>query len=183
MLDVCVDWLRPIVLVAIHTGMRIGEILALSWENINFKSKEISIEKTKNDEPRSIPMTGEVWEMLLKKRELSNSTGYVFVTKNGTSYRHRNVHRTFVAALKKVNIQNFRIHDLRHTFASQFMMSGGDIYTLSKLLGHKSITTTTIYAHLASHFKKFAVMSFEAHLNNKKHPEPVKEYSHLIPSR
>jgi integrase len=60
-----------------------------------------------------------------------------------------NLNRAWYPALKRAGIENFHFHDLRHTFASRFMMGGGDLYSLSKLMGHKSLAMTMRYAHLS----------------------------------
>ena len=68
-----------------------------------------------------------------------------------------NVHRSFVSACKRANIRDFRFHDLRHTFASQLIMAGTDITAIRELLGHKTLTMTLRYAHLAPSHKVKAV--------------------------
>ena len=74
-------------------------------------------------------------------------SGYVFTTENNTRISPRNMTREFYNALRKAGIQDFRFHDLRHTFATRLVQSGVDIYSVAKLLGHKDIKTTQRYAH------------------------------------
>ena len=103
--------------------------------------------KTKNKDPKTIPLNQTVYELLLRKRKVINMTGYVFTTSNGTRIRARNLQREFYKALKNANIQNFRYHDLRHTFATRLVQSGEDLYKVAKLSGHRNISTTQRDAH------------------------------------
>ena len=80
---------------------------------------------------------------------------YVFCNKDGEPYG--NVRKSFFTALNKAGIINFRFHDLRHTFASQLVMSGVDLNTVRELLGHKSLEMTLRYSHLSPDHKKRAV--------------------------
>ena len=80
---------------------------------------------------------------------------YVFTDNNGKKYG--DIKRSFKTALRRAGIKDFHFHDLRHTFASHLVMAGVDLTTVSKLLGHKSITMTLRYAHLAPSHVKNAV--------------------------
>ncbi len=80
---------------------------------------------------------------------------YVFCAKDGTAYR--DVRVGFRAALKRAKIENFRFHDLRHTFASRLLMRGVDLKTVQELLGHKDMRMTLRYAHLSADHKRAAV--------------------------
>jgi len=152
--DACAEHLKPIVTVALNTGMRKEEILNLRWEDLNFRSRIIYILDTKNNERREIPMNDIVYETLLAVRKISDSP-WVFCKKNGE--RYGNVRKAFEGARKRAGIVDFRFHDLRHTFASYLVMAGVDLKTVQELLGHKSFEMTLRYAHLSPEHKKAAL--------------------------
>jgi integrase len=133
-------WLRSFLITALHTGMRRGEILRLTWKDIDFPQRLVRVEKSKNGEKRSIPMSQTLYETLrgIKVRDISGTVFPVSV---------RSLRVAFENALDKSGIENFRIHDMRHTFATRLVQNGVDLYKVQKLLGHKSITMTQRYAH------------------------------------
>jgi len=134
-------WLRTILIFAIQTGMRRGELLRLTWADVDFRRKSVSVKKSKNGEPRVIPMSDVLFKAL-KSIKVVSLSGAVFPISEST------LRDGFVEARTKANITDFRFHDLRHTFASRLVQNGVDIFTVSKLLGHKSIAMTMRYAHL-----------------------------------
>ncbi|MCX5804136.1 MAG: tyrosine-type recombinase/integrase, partial [Proteobacteria bacterium] len=139
--------LLEIILVALYTGMRESEILDLRWEDIDFNQKIIIILKTKNKEPRSIPINQTIYTLLAAKSKIRSISGYVFTTGNGTRIGVGNMLMVFSLVTKNAGIENFRFHDLRHTFATRLVQKGVDIYSVAKLLGHKNLATTQRYAH------------------------------------
>ncbi|MDD5108876.1 MAG: site-specific integrase [Candidatus Omnitrophica bacterium] len=154
LLSHCCEHLKPIVIVALHTGMRKGEILGLKWHDIDIKRNIIHLYDTKNGEKREVPMNEVVQKTVIGVLKNPESQ-YVFCNKDNKPYG--NVRKSFFTALKKAGIINFRFHDLRHTFASQLVMSGVDLNTVRELLGHKSIEMTLRYSHLSPDHKKRAV--------------------------
>jgi integrase len=148
------DKLKTIIVFAISTGMRKGEMQRLRWEDINFKNDVITLLKTKNGEVRRVPMSTNVKDMLLSMKEHSTSDVVFSLEETGESYNFR---KSFETALKKSNITGFRFHDLRHTFASHLAMAGVDLNTVRELLGHKSLDMTLRYSHLSQDHKKRAV--------------------------
>ena len=154
LIDCCPAHLKPIVIVALNTGMRKSEILNLKWHDIDFKRGVISLLKTKNNKPRYIPINKTVENTLIATKKHPESA-YVFPGKTGKPYD--NFKRSFKTAREKANIENFRFHDLRHTFASQLVMNGVDLNTVRELLGHSTIDMTLRYAHLSPNHTKRAV--------------------------
>ncbi len=150
----CCEHLRPIVIVALHTGMRKSEILGLKWHDLDIKRNIIHLYDTKNGEKREVPMNEIVQKTIIGVFKNPESQ-YVFCNKDSKPYG--NVRKSFFTALNKAGIINFRFHDLRHTFASQLVMSGVDLNTVRELLGHKSIEMTLRYSHLSPDHKKRAV--------------------------
>ena len=133
-------WLRPLLITALHTGMRRGELLALTWKDIDNRQRIIRIEHSKNGERRSIPISDTLQSTLgaIKVRDIS---GRVF------PMAVRSLRAAFDKALGKAKIEDFHFHDLRHTFATRLVQNGVDLYKVKELLGHKTIAMTMRYAH------------------------------------
>jgi Site-specific recombinase XerD len=150
----CNKYLKAMVILALNTGMRRGEILGLKWHDIDFRRGIIYLLDTKNGEKREIPMNEQVKTALIRTNKHPDSP-HIFCRADGKPYR--DIRKSFFTALKKAGIINFRFHDLRHTFASQLVMSGVDLNTVRELLGHKSLKMTLRYSHLSPDHKKRAV--------------------------
>jgi len=154
LLSNCAEPLRTIVLVAIHTGMRKGEIMGLKWRDIDFKRGIVHLFKTKNDNKREIPLNNKALNAISATRKHPKSE-YVFTKKDGTKYG--DFKKSFCTVLRKSAIKNFRFHDLRSTFASHLVLKGVPLNTVSELLGHKSLEMTRRYAYLNMAHKQSAV--------------------------
>ncbi len=143
----CEPYLRPIVITALNTGMRRGEIFGLTWDRVDLKNRIILLDKTKNGERREIPINDTLHKTLsgLVRRL---DCKYVFYNPK-TLKPFDNVKRSFSSALRKSHILDFHFHDLRHTFASRLVMAGVDLMTVKELLGHKDIKMTLRYSHLS----------------------------------
>ncbi len=138
LIDACPSYMKPIVQCAVLSGMRKGEILSLKWSQI--RNGFIYLRKTKTKDPRQIPINNElhaVFRMIRKEQHLKSE--YVF-TYNGKPLD--NIKKGFKATAVRAGIQDFRFHDLRHTFASQVIMRGGSLKDVQELLGHKTMTMT-----------------------------------------
>jgi integrase len=159
--DACAEHLKPIVTVALNTGMRKEEILNLKWKDLDFRSRIIYILDTKNSERGEIPMNDIVHKALLAARKRPD-VPWVFCKKDGE--RYGNVRKAFEGARKRAGIVDFRFHDLRHTFASHLVMAGVDLKTVQELLGHRSFEMTLRYAHLSPEHKKVALDVLEKRL-------------------
>lgn len=128
-----------------YTGCRLGEILSLKWDDVNLKENYIHLKDSKVGE-RGIPLNEMAKDVLLELQKQENNQ-YVFCgDKKGTHLV--NIHKTWQRVRNRAGLPDVRIHDLRHSFASFALKKGVDLYTVSKLLGHKNIATTTRYAHL-----------------------------------
>lgn len=150
--------LKPILITAYNTGMRRSEILNLKWENVNLAESYLRVEDTKNDEPRYIPMNKQLNETL-KSVKYKSSGEYVF---SRGEEPVRCFKTAFDNAVKRSGVNRFTFHDLRHSFASNLVMKGVDITTVSELLGHKSIVMTKRYSHPTPDHKKQAVNRLNA---------------------
>jgi integrase len=151
------DHLRPMVLLAINTGMRRGELFHLSWSNVNFYTRTLTVDgtKAKSGHTRHIPMNQEALEILQNWRAQTTDSDLVFPAKEGKPFD--NIRKSWTAVLRAAEINNFRFHDLRHHFASRLVMSGVDLNTVRELLGHADLAMTLRYAHLAPEHKAEAV--------------------------
>lgn len=155
LLKECAVHLKPIVITALNTGMRKGEILDLLWSDVDMHNRLITIRKSKNNETRTVPMN-ELLYSTLKSLAYGNSNGQpVFVSDNGK--RFINIRRSFETAVRRAGIEDFKFHDLRHTFASRLVMAGVNIRTVQQLMGHKDIRMTMRYSHLSDDHLKEAV--------------------------
>ncbi len=161
LIEACSPHLKPIVVTALNTGMRRGEILGLRWEQVDLRHGFILLDITKNGERREIPINSTL-RATLEAIPHGIESKYVFVDRNGNPFK--DVKRSFRTACRRVGISDFRFHDLRHTFASHLVMGGVDITTVKELLGHKTLTMTLRYAHLAPSHKVNAVKVLEEEL-------------------
>jgi integrase len=154
LLSNCNKRLKPIVVLALNTGMRRGEILGLKWQDVDLRRNIITLLDTKNGEKRDVHINEQVKTALIRIERHPESP-YIFCNAGGKPYY--DIRKSFFTALQKSGIKNFHFHDLRHTFASQLVMSSVDINTVRELLGHKDIRMTLRYSHLAPSYKKRAI--------------------------
>jgi len=158
----CAPYLKPIIIMAVNTGMRKGEILNLRWEDVDFIRRVIKVKKTKNDQPREIPMTDWLFETSWTWRKERKGTGYVFTRNDGQPLKR--IDRAFIAALKKAGIKDFHFHDLRHTAASQMYMAELDIKFIKEIGGWKTLQMVDRYSHISTDHKRAAMLIFESHI-------------------
>lgn len=146
------EYLADFIRVGLHTGMRKQEMLGLEWSRVNLGERLIFLEgiHTKGKRRRSIPINEDVRIALLRRwnwtRRHCPQTRWVFCAEGGE--RIGNVRKAFLTACERSGIDDFHIHDLRHTCAAWLVTSGAPLASVRDLLGHRSIQTTEIYAHL-----------------------------------
>lgn len=156
LLSHCHGVTKVIVTIALKTGMRRGEIINLKWKQtpnsnyVNFDNNTIFVHESmaKSKKSRVIPMSPTV-QLVLKEMPRIKGSDYIFFNPQ-TSKPFESVKFSFKTALKRAGITNFKFHDLRHTFASQLVRNGVDLYVVQKLLGHATPEMTQRYAHLKS---------------------------------
>jgi integrase len=161
---------RLLVVTALYTGMRISELLALTWADVDFAAGVVHVRgqlsRAQHGVPaqrvqpktaaaiRDIPLVPQLAALLRDQRQsarFADAGDFVFATGNGTPLGHRNVEgRALQSAAAAAGLEAVRFHDLRHTFASHLIVDLGlDVAQVSRILGHASVTTTlNIYTHL-----------------------------------
>ncbi len=148
------DYLKPMVQLSIATGLRQGNVKLLEWNEVDFAQKKIFIppEKSKSGEQITVPLNEDALRVLRLARGMNKT--YVFV-RNGKRIMNPN-NRDWRKALEQAGIENFRWHDLRHTWASWHVQNGTSIYVLKELGSWKTLTMVEKYAHFdSSHLAQY----------------------------
>jgi integrase len=146
------DYLAPLVLLVINTGLRRSEALSLTWEQTKLGSNPhltVLAAHAKSGKTRHIPLNSAAVDVLKRWREQNEPKGLVFP--NPAGGQMNSIKTAWGKLMKDAKIKDFRFHDLRHDFASRLVMNGVDLYRVKELLGHGSIEITQRYAHLAPH--------------------------------
>lgn len=168
-------------LLSLYTGLRLGEVIALKWHNVDIKNKIIYIEKsvgiithnhktlTIESSPktqssiREIPISKQL-QILLKKLKQSSKSDYVITSRHNKQLNPRSYQKSFENLLQKLGIKHYGFHSLRHTFATRLLEKGVDIKTISELLGHSSPTITLnsyVHTNIQNKRKAMEVLSLE----------------------
>lgn len=139
--------IRTMIVVAVHSGLRTSEERSLTWADVRFEERHVVVRGTKSKKDRVVPMNNTLYNTL---QSIPRHLGSAFVFTNpGTETRYdRFNNTTWKRILLLAGIQNFRWHDLRHTFGSRLAQAGVPIVTIKELMGHSSIQVTMRYAHL-----------------------------------
>jgi excisionase family DNA binding protein len=141
--------LKPVLVVALNTGMRLGEILNLMWNDVDLEEREIRLKKTKGRRSRVIPINSTLFDLLTKLKEDQGSSDFVFPFKS--------IRTAFENACRRAKIKNFTFHDLRRTFGTRLLERGVNIVTIQRLYGHSSVLVTQRYLHPRDDLKLEAV--------------------------
>lgn len=145
---------KEMIVMAVDTGLRLGEMAALDWPSVNFEKKEIVVRRSftvkqmsapKSNRERRIPMTNRVYQMLLNKSE---RMGLVFTIEPNRPILQNRCLNNLVRICLRANLRRIHWHSLRHTFASRLISHGASLKALQMLMGHSDIQTTMRYAHL-----------------------------------
>lgn len=151
---------RLAVLIALNTGLRLGEILKLTRIDVDFVGQEIQARETKTDENRVVPMNDVLCAELQHHCAELTLNDPLFHGRGKTGLL-TTIKRAFTAALADANITDFRFHDLRHVAATRMAAAGADPFTIARILGHKSIQMTARYAHALVESMHRAVSALE----------------------
>jgi integrase len=140
--------MSTIVVLALATGARRGELLNLRWSDVDLKRGTLTFHQTKNGERRAVPLTGYALEVLTQHAQGRRlDTPLVFPDRTGT--RPIGIREAFEWAVKRAGIANFRFHDCRHCAASYLAMNGASLAEIAEVLGHKTLAMVKRYAHLS----------------------------------
>jgi integrase len=167
-------YLRPIVILALNTGMRRGEILNLEWWQVDFAANRLVVTKTKSGKPRHVPMNEVVRQALIELKQNGNGR-YVFESRKKPGRPLQEPKKAFNGALKDAGVENFRFHDLRHTAGTRLAEAGADAFTIKDILGHASIQTSAIYVHATDDGKRRAVAALERYAEGAGHKSVTNE--------
>jgi integrase len=152
-----IDYLEPLVILAMNTGMRKGEIFNLKWSSVDLVNSRLTVaaENAKSGKSRIIPLNTEAKSALFKWERFNSP--YIFVFEGEVGKPLKDIKKAWANLLAEAKIYNFRFHDLRHHFASKLVMAGVDLNTVRELLGHHNLDMTLRYAHLAPEHTAAAV--------------------------
>lgn len=167
LLAACSPEIQPLVVTALLTGMRKGELLKLRWEHVDLATGTIYVLETKSGRPREIPVASKLADLLATIPH--GDGGRVFAVSEATIKRH------FARALSLAGIADLRFHDLRHTFASHYIMRTNDLPATQALLGHASPRMTQRYAHLSKGHLRAGIETFSAGMDTIWTPGPAPE--------
>lgn len=153
--------LKPVILTALHTGLRKGELINLTWPDVDLRENRVFVRSKedksggieawspKRNKARAVPINSEL-RRILEAVPRSLSSPYVFVNpETGKLWHEIDLNKAWYATLKSSGVKGFRFHDMRHTFASRLVQAGVSLKTVFQLLGHSSVVVTERYSHLA----------------------------------
>lgn len=169
LLGLCNPCLKPILITALHTGMRKSEILTLKWTNVDLDNSVITIEhtNTKTKTTRRIPVNSVLRKLLLEQKLKSGGSEFIFLSQDGNPYkRHDSLKGAFERLCKKAGISGLRFHDLRHTAATRMIEAGASIVAVSKILGHSDIKMTMRYTHPDNSLKEAVELLTKTNMTN-----------------
>jgi len=139
-------WIKDLVTFLLGTGARLGEALGLDWQNVDPSVCRVTFFQTKNGDQRCIPLPPFVTALLERMGRSALDGGPVFRGPHGEPYRRP--HWAFRSACERAGIDDLRMHDLRHTYATRLVRNGVSLYKVGRLLGHRDVRMTQRYAHL-----------------------------------
>jgi integrase len=172
--------LLPLVVLAIGTGMRRGDLFKLTWERIDFQRGLIYVPNSKTGRDYSVPMSEEVKATLKQIRSTVRGGGYVFINPD-TAKPYTDVKHAFRTACQLVGIENLHWHDLRHTFGTRLAEAGCSEATIADLMGHSDPQTTRRYTHATDRAKRAAVEAVRVARDRFCHNPATKEERRPLP--
>ncbi|OJW49092.1 MAG: integrase [Alphaproteobacteria bacterium 41-28] len=141
--------LHTLVVLALSTGGRYGELIKLRWDDIDWGRKVITLHDTKNNDRRLLPLMHYALELMEAHHKTRNIDSDLVFPSPSNPMKPWNSRTSWVSVLKKANIQDFRFHDLRHSCASYLAMNGASLAEIAEVLGHKTLQMVKRYAHLS----------------------------------
>jgi integrase len=167
-LDACKQssnqWLYPCAILALSTGMRQGELMGLSWKDVDLKKGFIILHETKNGERRRVPLAGLGLDLLKEHAKVRRLDTDLLFPGNVHKDKPIDLRKPFETALAAAGITDFHWHDLRHCTASYLAMDGASLAEIAEVLGHKTLAMVKRYAHLSDGHVSNVVASMNAKL-------------------
>jgi integrase len=153
--------MRRVILAALLTGMRQGELLTLRREAVDLAASEITLVRTKNNRVRRIPIA-EALAPVLKEAMEASRTGYVFESRLGEPYTENGLRSAWAGIRERAKLQDFHFHDLRHSCATALRRRGAGLDVIQRILGHSSLAMVMRYAHVGEDLVRDAISSLPA---------------------
>jgi integrase len=157
-------FIQDLMLFALNTGLRVGEIFTLPWSNVDLEKNILNVFAPKTGKTRTVPINAEA-RKVLDAWALGRKNEFVFYN-HGTGKPYVDLKAGFALACRKAGISGVTWHTLRHTFASRLLDRGADIVTVQQLLGHSTVTVTMRYTHTNLDSKRAAVAKLEGFGDN-----------------
>ena len=166
-------YLRELIVFAINTGLRTGDIFNLQWVEVDIENQRLKKIVKTSDKPLSLPLNDTAFRIIEARRAVQNGPHVFYSPMTGENYI--SVRGALEAAVKRAGLPKITWHMFRHTFASRLTRDGEDIVTVKELLGHANIKTTMRYAHSNDEAKRRAVKRLDS--NKKVAIMPLKKTS------
>lgn len=151
---------QALVIMALQTGMRRGELFSLEWRDVDLSRRELQVRQSKTGRGRMIPLNVTAYDVLTNWPRLKGCA-LVFPNRR-TGRKLTNIKRAFTGACRRAGLVDFRFHDLRHTCATRLADAGADAFTIAELLGHADLSMTKRYTHATNERKHAAVAALTA---------------------
>jgi integrase len=170
---------REMIVLALRTGLRFGELRGLDWSDINWKTGIMTVRRSltrfgmgspKNNKERHIPLTGEIFRMLEVRRK---AKGTIFTNEKGEPFEENRLRRALLRTCAAAGLRKIHWHVLRHTFASHLAMRGASIRAIQELLGHADIKTTLRYSHLTQSALRETISLLEKNEGERNFGQPA----------
>jgi integrase len=157
------DFIRPLFHMLFHTGMRLGEALALEWADVEFEHQRIVVRKSKSGEGRKIPLRGALADELIQRKPHSRESRWVFPARYDIAQPMQSIRKGWLRLCTKANVSILRPHDLRHNFTSQLQAAGVADSIIMSITGHKTHVMLHRYSHANDDHKRKALDALPDH--------------------
>ena len=142
-------YLHTLVVLALSTGARQGELLNLRWSDVDWRRRVLTLHDTKNKDRRLLPLVHYALQLMEEHNKVRNIASDWIFPSPSRPMKPWDCRSAWLSALRKANIQDFRFHDLRHSCASYLAMNGASLAEIAEVLGHKTLQMVKRYAHLS----------------------------------
>ena len=172
LLEACLQSNNPylylVVVIALSTGMRQGEIMGMTWDEVDLTLGRITLYDTKNREIRVVPLAGRAFELMSGHAKVKRTDSRLVFPSKTNAEKPIDLRTPWIRALRGADIENFRFHDLRHSAASYLAMNGASLTEIAEVLGHKTLAMVSRYAHLSEAHTANVVSSMNAKIFGEK---------------